>query len=176
MSKLNLGCGRDIRAGYVNLDSVKMPGVDKVCNLDKFPYPFKDNTFEEVYAAHVIEHLTDLPGVMKELRRISKPGGKIIIRVPFFPSMYAASDPTHKHFFTYLTWDYFADKECNHIFGDISSSGNYFKIIKRKIIFSWNPALRWMNFFVNLFPVFYQRYLAFILPSNELRVVLGVVK
>ncbi len=176
MARLNLGCGTDIRKGYVNLDSVKLPGVDKVHDLNKVPYPFKDNTFDEIYASHVIEHLEDLPKVMKELRRISKPGGRVIIRVPFFPSMYAASDPTHKHFFTYLTWDYFCDPACNHVFGDLSKSGPYFKILRRKIVFSWNPFLRWIGSIINAFPVFYQRYLAFILPSNELKVVLGVVK
>jgi hypothetical protein len=33
-----------------------------------------------------------------------------------------------------------------------------------------------MNKLINLFPVFYQRYLAFILPSNELVVKLRVIK
>lgn len=174
MKNLNLGCGSDIKKDFVNLDSVKMPGVDVVCDLNKFPYPFKQNTFDNIYAAHVIEHLDDLPKVMQELRRISKPGATILIRVPFFPSMYAASDPTHKHFFTYLTWDYFTDKDCNHVFGSIKQP--YFSTISRKIVFSWNPFLRWMNFFVNLFPVFYQRYLAFILPSNELVVKMKVLK
>jgi ubiquinone/menaquinone biosynthesis C-methylase UbiE len=174
MKKLNLGCGRDIRQGYVNLDSVKMPGVDVVHNLDKYPYPFKDSTFDEVYAAHVLEHLDDLVKALKELRRVTKPNGTITIRVPFFPSMYAASDPTHKHFFTYLTWDYLTDITHNHVFGDIKKP--YFSIVSRKIVFSWNPMLQWMNHFINASPVFYQRFLAFILPSNELVVKLKVLK
>ena len=176
MQRLNLGCGQDIKQGYVNLDSVRMPGVDKVHDLNKIPYPFKDNTFDITYASHVLEHLDDVPGVLRELRRISKPEAKIIIRVPFFPSMYAASDPTHKHFFTYKTFDYFADVETNHIFGYLKDKKPLFKIIKRKIVFSWNPALKWIGFFVNLFPVFYQRYLAFILPSNEIVVTLQIIK
>jgi SAM-dependent methyltransferase len=176
MKKLNLGSGRDILPGFVNLDSVKMPGINVVHDLNRFPYPFKANTFDYIYASHILEHLNNLPAAFGELRRISKNGATIKIRVPFFPSMYAVSDPTHKHFFTYKTWDYFEDTNANHVFGDIKSSGPYFKISNRRIIFSWNPLFRWMNFFINLFPVFYQRYLAFILPSNELIAVLKVVK
>ena len=33
--RLNLGCGNDIREGYVNIDSRKLPGVDKVLDLNK---------------------------------------------------------------------------------------------------------------------------------------------
>jgi SAM-dependent methyltransferase len=174
MKKLNLGCGRDIKESFVNLDSVKMPGVNVVHNLNKFPYPFKENTFDFVYASHILEHLDNLVKTMQELHRISKNNATIAIKVPFFPSMYAASDPTHKNFFTYLTWDYFTDINHNHVFGDLKKP--MFRIAERKIIFSWNKLLSPMNKLINLFPVFYQRYLAFILPSNELVVKLRVIK
>ncbi|MCU0642142.1 MAG: class I SAM-dependent methyltransferase [archaeon] len=174
MKKLNLGSGKDIKHGFVNLDSVKMPGIDVVHNLNKFPYPFKESTFDFVYAAHILEHLDNLVKAMQELHRISKNNATIAIKVPFFPSMYAASDPTHKNFFTYLTWDYFTDPHHNHIFGDLKKP--LFKMEERKIVFSWNKLLAPMNKLINLFPVFYQRYLAFILPSNELVVKLRVIK
>ena len=35
MKKLNVGCGRDIREGYVNLDIVPFRGVDLICDLDE---------------------------------------------------------------------------------------------------------------------------------------------
>jgi len=38
-TKLNIGCGKDIKEDYVNLDSVKLPEVDVVHNLDKYPWP-----------------------------------------------------------------------------------------------------------------------------------------
>lgn len=64
MKKLHLGCGEDIKEGYINLDFLKMDGVDVVHNLNKFPYPFEDNQFDEVYASHILEHLDDLAKVM----------------------------------------------------------------------------------------------------------------
>ena len=72
MKKLNVGCGDDIKEGYTNLDFVKLGGVDVVHDLNKFPWPFKDNTFDRVYASHVLEHVDDLIKIMKEIQRISK--------------------------------------------------------------------------------------------------------
>jgi SAM-dependent methyltransferase len=174
MKKLNLGSGKDIKQGFVNLDAVKLPGVNIVHDLNKYPYPFKDNTFDEVEANMILEHLDNWLRCLRELRRICKPDAIINIRVPFFPSMYAASDPTHKNFFTYQTFDYISSSHPNHIFGNIKSP--YFKIEERKIIFSWNKAFGFMNWLVNLHPVFYQRYLAGIFPSNEIKVKLRVLK
>ena len=37
--KLHLGCGTDIRAGWVNLDCAKLPGVDIVHDLNVLPLP-----------------------------------------------------------------------------------------------------------------------------------------
>ena len=75
MNKLNLGCGQDIRKGYVNLDFLKLRGVDVVHDLNKFPYPFDDDEFDEIYTSHVLEHLDNLPKAMKELKRICRNGG-----------------------------------------------------------------------------------------------------
>ena len=100
--KLLVGCGRHHREGYVNLDIAKMPGVDVVHDLDKFPYPFKDNTFSEIVAEHVLEHLADLMSVMREFHRISKQGGIIKIVVPYYHSHGAFQDPTISVFLRWI--------------------------------------------------------------------------
>ena len=46
--KINICSGKDIKQNYVNLDSVKIPGVDVVHDLNKYPYPFEDNQFNEI--------------------------------------------------------------------------------------------------------------------------------
>jgi len=55
-----------------------------VFDLDVFPYPFEDNTFDEIYSAHVLEHVTDMGKTMEELTRIGKPGCEIKVIVPYF--------------------------------------------------------------------------------------------
>lgn len=55
--RLNLGCGADIRPGWVNLDNRPLPGVDVVHNILHLPWPFPDAHFEEVHAKDVFEHV-----------------------------------------------------------------------------------------------------------------------
>ena len=107
LRKLNIGCGKNPFVSYINLDIVKGPGVDVVHNLEKFPYPFKNEEFDIIEAHQVMEHITDLQGVMKELARILKKGGKLKIDVPHFTSNSAFMDPTHCRFYAYTTFDFF---------------------------------------------------------------------
>ena len=60
MKKLNLGSGEDIKKDYVNLDAVKLKGVDIVYNLNKYPWPLKDNEFDFIYCNNVLEHLDSI--------------------------------------------------------------------------------------------------------------------
>ncbi|MCU0642376.1 MAG: class I SAM-dependent methyltransferase [archaeon] len=170
-NKLNLGSGPDIKNGFVNLDSVKMPGIDVVHNLNKFPYPFKENAFDLIYASHVLEHLDDLPRVMRELSRISKNKARILIRVPHFSCGVSYRDPTHKRLFSYFTWDYFTD-EC---FYGLTK----FKIIKRKLNFT-RQAFTFLNYIfnpvINLCPSLYERFFCWMLPCAEVLAELEVIK
>lgn len=73
---LNLGCGEHKMPGHVNLD------IKDGADARKLDYP--DNSVDEVYASHVLEHFgaeeTEL--VLKEWVRVLKPGGIIRIAVP----------------------------------------------------------------------------------------------
>lgn len=107
ITKLNVGCGNDIREGYVNLDVAGLPGVDVVANLEQFPWPLHENRFEEIIMINVLEHLPDTIAAMEELWRISSNGCKVIIRVPYWNCIHAASDPTHKKQFTQFSMNFF---------------------------------------------------------------------
>lgn len=108
--KLNIGCGKYPQRDAVNLDIIEMEGVDVVWDLNKRPYPFENGQFEEIIAKDILEHLDDILGVMEELWRILKAGGKLLIRVPLakYPEK-AWIDPTHKHVFTMESFDYWDD-------------------------------------------------------------------
>lgn len=171
--KLNLGSGLDIMKDYINMDKSALLGVNVVHDLNIYPYPFTDNIFDEVIAFAILEHLIDWNKAMEEIWRIAKPGAIIYIKVPFFPSMYAFMDPTHKSCFTYYTFDYY---DPDHDLGKYYFKAK-FKVIEKYIRFSWNKFINFIPaFFINLTPRFYSRYLAFIFPSNMLEVKLQVIK
>lgn len=128
--KLNLGCGRNILKGWINLDISKEVKPDVCHNLNEFPYPFKDNKFDYIFADNVLEHLDNLIPTLEELSRITKESGTIEIIVPLAPTMHSFRDPTHKLFFTYRTFEYFL-KDSGF---DYYSSAK-FEIIERDIIF-----------------------------------------
>lgn len=97
VTRLNLGSGPDYRKDYINADII---GGDVKCDLSKFPWPWPDESADEILMMHVLEHLPDTYGTMAEIRRILKPGGKFWGQVPYAFSYSAFSHPQHYRFFT----------------------------------------------------------------------------
>lgn len=97
--KLNLGCGAKILNGYVNVDKFDYYDVDKVHDLEVFPYPFDDDVVDEIMLSHVLEHIGQDPDVfneiIKEFYRICKNNALINIHVPHPRHDDYISDPTH---------------------------------------------------------------------------------
>jgi len=98
--KLNLGCGNQYKKGWVNVDILKSIRADKYFDLNKTPYPFKDNEFEEVLMRMVLEHLNEPIKILKEIIRITKDKGNIVVIVPHAMSYANLTDLQHKTNFT----------------------------------------------------------------------------
>jgi len=168
MRKLNLGSGRFPKKGYINVDLFEK--ADLKCDLNKFPYPFKENSFDVIEADHVLEHLEDPFKVMKEIHRIAKNNAKVIIRVPHFSRGF--TNPEHKRGFD-INFPYYFNPSFKG-----SYQGVEFKLESLKLKWFAQPYLKKtvlskytfyalsvigkiINFIANIFPPFCTRIWCF---------------
>lgn len=99
--RLNLGCGKTTMEGFVGMDRRKFPGVDIVHDINDYPWPFADESVEEIHCSHVLEHFDhnrhnpERVRIMNEMYRILVPGGKATIITPHWASNRAYGDFTH---------------------------------------------------------------------------------
>ena len=99
---LHLGCGRTYIKNAVNVDFFETKYCDQVVDLNEFPWPWKDNSIDEIYMLYFIEHFdsAQLINILKELHRILKFNGLLHIQCPHFTSMIALTDVDHKKSFS----------------------------------------------------------------------------
>jgi len=104
MKKINLGCGKDIRLGYVNVDIRAAAGVDLVWDITK-KLPFKAGSFDEALANDILEHLIfrDQEKFLSEVNRILKQEGKLTVRTPNIEAIWErmADDAETRNLFLY---------------------------------------------------------------------------
>ncbi len=94
---LDIGCGRGTLGIWLNRKQ-GMFGVDiapeaiaatsevyeraEICNIDGDPLPFEDNFFDFCVFLDVIEHLFDPRVILREILRVLKPRGQMILSTP----------------------------------------------------------------------------------------------
>lgn len=157
-------------AGAIGIDRRPSPGVDVVGDIEHPAWPFRDNSFDEVTFNDSLEHIDDVVEAMREAHRIAKPGGRVKILTPHFSHPDAFRDPTHKHYFTYQTIDYFTGAMPHLQYG-----GMLFKLIERKFLFTKGQRLsRWIA--THLHHKKYERYLCRLFPAEKLYFELETIK
>lgn len=132
--RLDIGCGKNKKEGFIGLDQYAMEGVDWVVNLNWKHWVIKpdvvtptwgdwehtldgrrlsDNSVDEVHCSHFIEHLTAIERVrfMNELYRVMKPGAKATLIAPHWASNRAYGDFTHQWPPIAEMWFYYLSKE-----------------------------------------------------------------
>lgn len=115
ITRLDLGCGGSKKQDggpWTGVDCVSFPGVDVVHDLTRTPWPWADDSVDEVHCSHFLEHLTNLEGrwervrFFNELHRVMRNGAKATIIVPHWCSNRFYGDPTHKEPLSEMTWWY----------------------------------------------------------------------
>jgi len=134
--------------------------VNLVYDLNRTPYPFKDNFFDEVYCSHILEHLYSTYDKFLEIWRILKPNGKLIVKVPHFSSNNTWSDPTHVRPFS-----------CRIFYHNLMQ--DKYKVEHIKITFKRHlKPLQWIINGSESRIKLWESYLANILPADNIYVVL----
>lgn len=182
---LDLGCGNDKIPGALGLDLVDLPGVDVVHNLNRYPWPFEDDSFDHVVCKHSLSHVDDLIAALGEIRRIAAPGAIVEILAPHYASDNGNTDPTLRTRMGIRTMNYFCEQ---YDFKYHYYSQTRFRMIRRSISHREsvtdfrmrtraNP-FRWIGVeqLINAFPRVYERFFVYWLPPSELYFKLQVLK
>ncbi len=115
--KLNIGCGFSKAEGFLNLDKYPACKPDQVMDAEVRPWPFDDNSVDEVLFNHSLEHMgadTEVfLGLLQELYRVCKPGAKVQINVPHPWHDNFINDPTHVRIITPVMFTLFSKRICN---------------------------------------------------------------
>lgn len=172
---VNLGCGKTRIPGSVGVDRVKIENyVDIVHDLDKTPYPFTNNSVDEIHLYHVLEHLHDPIRKLEEIYRILKPNGILYLKVPHFSSMGGFTDPTHVRPFGYTSFDCLEKGNSHHFYtkaeytilkkeikylGLYPNTGLYEKYIHpNQCLLIARPLVLLLNLLINYSPMFFERF------------------
>ena len=90
---LDVGAGRGdfdaLLSGrkVISLDIYPYPEIDIVCDLTRIN-PFKPGSFDAILLLNVLEHVYDTQAMMASLSELLKPGGLLIIAIPFMVKMH----------------------------------------------------------------------------------------
>jgi len=96
--KLDIGCGREPKQGFIGVDRMKFPEVDVVLDISKKKWPWKDNSVEEIWCSHMVEHLNAKGRIhfVNEAYRVLQSGGILTIVTPYWNNHRAFGDLTHE--------------------------------------------------------------------------------
>jgi SAM-dependent methyltransferase len=146
-----------------------------ICDLDRFPYPFRDNTFHEIRAVHVIEHVADVMRTMEEFHRLLRPGGTVYIATPHYTDFSSFCDPTHRWHLNSFSFRYFGDDNAG--FGYYSRARFRETQVHLKLLALWRYL--GFEFLVNhvaRFRKFWEHYLCFVVRGKVIEFRLEALK
>lgn len=81
ITRVNVGCGKDVRPGWWNIDMVRFPGVQEIRDVTR---PWRHKQLQYVFAEHFLEHLSLHQGLcfLMHAGNALRDGGMIRISTP----------------------------------------------------------------------------------------------
>lgn len=168
--RLNLGCGGKRIDGFIGVDRYPTPAVDVIADLTDI-LPFAQGSVDEIMLDNVIEHVADIPALMREMHRVSRHRARLVIRTPHFTSLSSWRDPTHVHHLSYFSLDHFTRAQVAHY----TSAGHTFEIESRRLSFGGVMGNLGRLIFA-ISPQAYERNWCFVFRASTLEFVLRVIK
>jgi len=172
---LDVGCGIHKQPGAIGVDRNPRSNADVLCDLDRFPYPFRDNSFDSLRAIHVIEHVSNVIGALEEFHRVVAPGGRIFVVTPHYTDFSSFCDPTHRWHLNSFSFRYFGPDHGG--FGYYSEARLRQVSVRVRLLNLW----RWLGFefFVNRFPRFrrfWEYYLCYVVRGKVMEFEFETIK
>lgn len=96
------GTAEGVEASEEAISFCRARGLERVQRLEHGRLPFEDGAFDLVTALDVIEHVEDDLGLLRDLRRVARPGGTLLLTVPAFPFMWGPQDEISHHYRRYV--------------------------------------------------------------------------
>ena len=172
---LDVGCGINKYPGALGMDRHPASRADVLADLNHIPYPFADNSFDQLRAVHVIEHVEDVLRAMEEFHRLVRPGGRIHIETPHYTDFSSFCDPTHRWHLTSFSFRYFGEDHGG--FGYYSSCRLREISVHLMLLALWRWAgFEWLVNSSRRFRRFWEHYLCFLVRGKVIEFDFEVVK
>ena len=137
--RLDLASGACPAEGYEGVDSRDL-GQPWIYDLEKYPWPWDDDSVEALRSSHYVEHCADLVAFMNECHRILKPGGELRILCPYQHSDRAWQDPTHVRALNLKSWAYYDAEQRAGLGVDYAHITCDFEIVKTTAVINHDVA------------------------------------
>ena len=127
------GDGKGLQTGAWNTTR-----IDIVCDITAIPEP--ESSFDVILCSEVLEHVPEPVKVIKELGRLLKPGGKLILTAPFASLVHFAPYYFYSGFSSY--WYKYHLPRQGFVIEELTANGDWFLYCQQELVCSGALARR----------------------------------
>ncbi|MCK4462822.1 MAG: class I SAM-dependent methyltransferase [Candidatus Omnitrophica bacterium] len=167
--KLDIGCGKNkVSEDFIGLD-IKKP-ADIVMDVSEKKLPFGNESVDEIYSSHLLEHVENPVFVLKEIYRVLKKDGMLTLQYPHFTD-YRAHNQYHRFFLSGAILDFYDEKSRVMVSKKLEDAR--FKIIKKQIMVHKTLLLPYTYIIAEIAkfaPDFYEKFFCYLAPAYNVRI------